>query len=470
HPALQVAGIATPASMPTAWRQDNVVGAFLCPDEHIASMPGDDMVFYMCLPHAHEQGTRHAIRDGLDIINSVTALNGRMKGNAPVSLSLRLSDTCLEVSGEVGDARSPKAAAMPAPWTNRGHLPVEPKVKQQLAAILAADVAGYSRLMGDDERATIATITEYRGIYRECVEANGGRVVDMAGDSVLAVFPSACGAVRAAVEAQAVLTERNEALPESRQMHFRAGVNLGDIYEHMDGTVFGDAVNIAARLEGLAEAGGVMISEFAYQQVRRNPDMTFADAGTHHVKNIAEPVVAYRVCAPEKDVVEPFPLAPSELRNAAPRRSLAAAVSGVMVVVAGLSAWQFLGFSTATAEAPVRIVAAAPSHEPSADREHLANDPGAKMATARLDVPRADSRQGAGWEIVEETSLSGLVSGTVRRGSVLETMSGSTYEVTDFSVQFALEIQPQVTVLHNGESYKLLVEGIDEPLICRKLV
>ena len=169
------------------------------------------------------------------------------------------------------------------------------EVEQKLAAILVADVAGYTRLMADNEPATIATIKDYRARFRAHIESNGGRVVDMAGDSVLAVFTSAAGAVRAAVTTQADLSECNGALPEERRMHFRIGVNLGDIHEHEDGTVYGDGVNVAARLEGITEPGGVMLSEDAYRQVRRDPGLTFADAGAHNVKNVAEPVHAYRV-------------------------------------------------------------------------------------------------------------------------------------------------------------------------------
>jgi adenylate cyclase len=167
-------------------------------------------------------------------------------------------------------------------------------VEQKLAAILAADVAGYTRLMAEDEPATISTITEYRTIFRQHIEANGGRVVDMAGDSILAMFTSAAGAVKAAVDAQAELAPKNQALPEARRMQFRVGVNLGDIREADDGTVYGDGVNIAARLEGLADPGGVMISEDAHRQVRRDPDLAFADAGLYGVKNVAEPVHAWR--------------------------------------------------------------------------------------------------------------------------------------------------------------------------------
>lgn len=210
---------------------------------------------------------------------------------------------------------------------------VEGDVKRRLAAILAADVAGYSRLMGDDERATITTLRQYREVFRERIESNGGRVVDMAGDSVLAVFDSASGAVQAATETQEALAERNKALSDKRHMVFRIGVNLGDIEEADDGTVYGDGVNVAARLEGLADPGGVMISEFAYQQVRRNSELTFADAGIHEVKNIADPVRAYRVGTGSDGVVSLTRRKPVRWKWAA------AIVAACVVVVAGGVAW-----------------------------------------------------------------------------------------------------------------------------------
>lgn len=219
---------------------------------------------------------------------------------------------------------------------------VESDVKRKLAAILAADVAGYSRLMGDDERATIATLRDYREVFREHIDANGGRVVDMAGDSVLAVFESASGAVQAAIETQGTLAERNQLLSDERRMVFRIGVNLGDIEEADDGTVYGDGVNVAARLEGLADPGGVMISEFAYQQVRRNPELAFADAGRHEVKNIADPVRAYRVGVGSEGMVGPA-------SQVSLRRKLVAGFAAAIGLVAlgGLAWWFTAGDETA---------------------------------------------------------------------------------------------------------------------------
>jgi adenylate cyclase len=166
---------------------------------------------------------------------------------------------------------------------------------RKLAAILVADVAGYSRLMQNDEQATVATLDAYRGVQREQIEAHQGRVVDMAGDSVLAVFETATGGVSAALEIQAALAGRNESLPEARRMRFRIGVNLGEVIQKEDGTVYGDGVNIAARLEAIGEPGGVTVSGTVYDQVRSRLQVAFESIGEQMVKNIAEPIRAYRI-------------------------------------------------------------------------------------------------------------------------------------------------------------------------------
>ncbi len=204
-------------------------------------------------------------------------------------------------------------------------------VRQKLAAILAADVAGYSRLMADDERATIATLDAYRAVFQEQIESHGGRVVDMAGDSVLALFDSATGAVEAAVAVQAALAEKNADLPDARRMQFRIGVNSGDIQEKSDGTIYGDGVNVAARLESLATPGGVMISESAHMHVRTRLEVGFEDAGAHTVKNIAEPVRAYWVVQAG---------APAPRQSSRTRNIIAATVpaSGVLC----LAVWSYL--------------------------------------------------------------------------------------------------------------------------------
>ena len=167
------------------------------------------------------------------------------------------------------------------------------KLKRKLTAILSADVKGYSRLMGEDEEWTLRTLNNYKGLIRNLVGEHRGRVVGSPGDNVLAEFASVVDAVECAVEIQQVLRTKNALLPETRKMDFRIGINLGDVIEEGD-SIYGDGVNIAARLEGLAEAGGICISESAYQQIENKIPLRYDYLGEHAVKNIAKPVKVYR--------------------------------------------------------------------------------------------------------------------------------------------------------------------------------
>jgi adenylate cyclase len=171
------------------------------------------------------------------------------------------------------------------------------ELKQRLAAILAADVAGYSRLMAADERATVQSLDAARALFRGRIEANQGRVIDMAGDSVLAVFETAAGAVLAALDVQHEIESSLGDVPEDRRMRFRVGVHLGDVIEKGDGSIYGDGVNIAARLEGLALPGGITVSDAVECALRNKVSARFVDQGEQAVKNIAHPVRAFRVQA-----------------------------------------------------------------------------------------------------------------------------------------------------------------------------
>jgi class 3 adenylate cyclase len=135
--------------------------------------------------------------------------------------------------------------------------------KRKLSAILSADVEGYSRLMGENEETTVRTLTDYRTVFSDLVQQYRGRVVDTPGDNILAEFPSVVDAVKCAVEIQRAIGMRNAQLPDDHKMQFRIGVNLGDVIEEED-KIYGDGVNIAARLEALAEAGGICISDRVY--------------------------------------------------------------------------------------------------------------------------------------------------------------------------------------------------------------
>ena len=169
------------------------------------------------------------------------------------------------------------------------------EARRKLTAILVADVVGYSRLMGEDEQATLDALNASRSVFRTRTSSHGGRVVDATGDSILAVFDSVVEAVRCAIEIQREIDARNDTLPENRRMQFRIGVNLGDVIEQDDGTVYGDGVNVAARLEAMADPGGIAISGEAHDFIEGKVEAPMQFVGEHDAKNIAHPVRVFRI-------------------------------------------------------------------------------------------------------------------------------------------------------------------------------
>ncbi|MBM3504842.1 MAG: adenylate/guanylate cyclase domain-containing protein [Alphaproteobacteria bacterium] len=167
-------------------------------------------------------------------------------------------------------------------------------IQRRLTSILCADVTGYSRLMGEDEEATLATLTDHRRTIDALIERHYGRIVSTAGDSVLAEFASIVEAVQCAVDIQHELKAKNEALPASRRMLFRIGVNLGDVMVR-ENDLFGDGVNLAARLQEVAEPGGICISGAVYDQVRNKLSVSFDYLGPRTVKNFSNEVPIYRL-------------------------------------------------------------------------------------------------------------------------------------------------------------------------------
>ena len=174
-------------------------------------------------------------------------------------------------------------------------------LRRKLAAILSADVKGYSRLMGDDEEATVTTITSYRKVMNALIQSHRGRVVDAPGDNLLAEFSSAVDAVQCAIKIQEELETKNSELPDPRRMVFRIGINIGDVIIEGD-EIYGDGVNIAARLESLADPGGICISGTVYDQVKRKLGLGYDFMGEQSVKNIAEPVRAYRLLWRDEEI------------------------------------------------------------------------------------------------------------------------------------------------------------------------
>jgi adenylate cyclase len=168
--------------------------------------------------------------------------------------------------------------------------------KRKLAAILAADVVGYSRLAGADEERTLARLRALRSdLIDPTIALHHGRIVKRTGDGVLIEFRSVVDAVRCAIEVQNGMVERNTGVPPERRIEFRVGVHLGDVVEESDGDLMGDGVNIASRLEGIADPGGICLSEDAYRQVRDRLKEGFTDLGEKELKNIARPVRAYAI-------------------------------------------------------------------------------------------------------------------------------------------------------------------------------
>jgi adenylate cyclase len=198
--------------------------------------------------------------------------------------------------------------------------------KRKISAIWSADVAGYSRLMGDDEEKTIQTLTQYRQVMSELIGQHRGRVVDSPGDNLLAEFSSVVEALRCAWDVQLELANRNARLHENRRMFFRIGINLGDVIEEQ-GELYGDGVNVAARLESLAEAGGIQLSGTVYDQVKNKLPFQFEYSGEQQVKNIQDPVRAYRVVMGSE-------LLSGRIQNRAKRRKLSRAGKFVLLTVA----------------------------------------------------------------------------------------------------------------------------------------
>jgi adenylate cyclase len=210
----------------------------------------------------------------------------------------------------------------------------EKHVKRKISAIFSADVEGYSRLMGEDEVATVRTLENYRKVMVDLIEQHRGRVVDSPGDNLLAEFGSVVDAVQCAVEIQQVLKAKNAELPENRRMQFRIGVNLGDVIEEGE-RIYGDGINIAARIEGLAEGGGICVSGSAYEQIENKLALGYEYLGEHAVKNITKPVRVYKV---------PMELGERKEKRVGMRRWKKGAVAAAAVIIVGAGAFAIWNF------------------------------------------------------------------------------------------------------------------------------
>ena len=213
-------------------------------------------------------------------------------------------------------------------------MPTE-RTQRRLTAILSADAVGYSRLMAADEAGTVRLLTEFRQILSDTIDQYGGRVVDAPGDNLLAEFPSVVDAVQCAVEIQGELARRNAELPEERRMRFRIGVNLGDVVVEGD-RIYGDGVNVAARLEGLAEPGGVCVSGPAYDQIKNKLRLGWEALGEQSVKNLPEPIRVYRVRTEDGSRERALSSGAPRRRRRRLRAVLAATAGALLLLAVGL--------------------------------------------------------------------------------------------------------------------------------------
>jgi class 3 adenylate cyclase len=263
-------------------------------------------------------------------------------------------------------------------------------MKRKIAAIFAADIAGYSRLVAEDEEETLRRLASYRQVTDDFIAKGGGRIFNTAGDAVLAEFPSAVEAVRCAIDIQESLRTRNMAYPPSRQMAFRIGITIGDVVER-DGDLLGDGVNIAARLEGLAEVGGICVSRAVHEQVVNKLSVQFADIGAQEVKNIPTPVHAYMVAMRREDGTYSIPQVkkPAKASGSAPSWMWPVAVT--LVSLAAIGAGGFLYFTKLETQA-VKVAAPAPNVSPAPSAVPApASTPAPIAATSSTPTPPAPS-------------------------------------------------------------------------------
>ena len=242
-------------------------------------------------------------------------------------------------------------------------------VKRRLTCILAADAVGYSEQMGRDEEGTIRVLSAHRAVIDGIIAFHQGRIVSTAGDSVIAEFSSAVDSVRCAVEIQDALKTRNDSLAEHRQMRFRIGVNLGDVVVKNE-DLLGDGVNVAARLETMAEPGGICISSSVYDQITGKLDLGFQDIGNQNLKNISRPIHVYRVSgagAPFRIPSSTPPVPPSVPTSRGPLPWAIGAVLAVIIgtAVAWQAGWVRFGSTDAAKSAAPAVVAALPPATPS---------------------------------------------------------------------------------------------------------
>jgi TolB-like protein/class 3 adenylate cyclase len=297
----------------------------------------------------------------------------------------------------------------------------EQKVQRRLAAILAADIAGYSRLMGEDDVATVRDLKGHQAAVLPLIAEFSGRIIDTAGDGILAEFPSAVGAVECATRLQQVMVARNDGVPANRRMQFRVGINLGDVI-HDEARIYGDGINVAARLENIAEPGGICISEDVYRQIHDKLAVACRDLGEKELKNIARPVRVYTLDLSGQRAARPRKTPSKSRRRMA--LLLAAALAAALAVAVPLLVKKF----RPPAEAAAATLAVLPFANQSDDAkrdyfsdgvtEDIINALGrfSGIRVAAYNAVRAYKAKGAGRdEVRRDLDVRYLVQGSVRQ-------------------------------------------------------
>ena len=318
--------------------------------------------------------------------------------------------------------------------------------KRKLTAILSADVKGYSRLMREDEEATVRTIKTYREVISSVAQKHRGEVVDSPGDNILAEFASVVDSVRSAVEVQEELKARNAELPENRRMEFRIGINLGDVI-HEEERIYGDGVNVAARVESLADAGGICVSRSAYDQVKDKLTLGYEHLGEHSVKNIPEPVRVYRVLMEPEDAGKVI-----GEKRVEPKRGkrIALAVAIVLLLaVGGLLIWR-------TASPPIEAASVEKMAFPLPDKPSIAVLPFDNLS----DDPKQEYfSDGLTEQII--TNLSKLPSLFVIARNSTFTYKGKPVKVKQVSEELGVRYVLEGSVQKSGDRVRITSQLVD---------
>ena len=333
-------------------------------------------------------------------------------------------------------------------------------MERKLTAILSADVAGYSRLMGDDEEATIRTLTAYRAVISSLIQHHRGRVVDSPGDNLLAEFASVVDAVRCAVDIQQALKVKNEELPEHRQMRFRIGINLGDVIVEGE-RLYGDGVNIAARLESLAIPSGICISGTVYDHVKNKLALDYEDLGPKQVKNIVEPVRVYRIgCeegkGPSTEGQGQGTKSEAQWAGRARRKGVLFAVIGLSLIAATIGVVRYWSSPITNSQPPPLIPQAMPAALPLPDKPSIIVLPFVNMSN---DPEQDYFSDGITEDIASDLSkISSLF--VIARNSAF-TYKGKAVKVQDISREMGVRYVLEGSVRKADNQVRITVQLID---------